>query len=110
MLAMQSIRGAFDTQEERDILFLTLKWSAFMADKSTTQASQHRRCRRNHPRRRRSPGRSQLWNLIAVARARNFRISRLSLTASKAISNLAFACARNDSALPPTQLLFGLFS
>jgi len=34
---MQSNRGAFDTQEERDILFLTLKWSAFIADKSTTQ-------------------------------------------------------------------------
>ena len=32
---MQSNRGAFDTQEERDILFLTLKWSAFMTDKST---------------------------------------------------------------------------
>jgi len=37
VLAMQSNRGAFDTQEERDILFLTLKWSAFIADKSTTQ-------------------------------------------------------------------------
>jgi hypothetical protein len=46
----------------------------------------------------------------AWLRARNFRISRLSHPASKEISDLAFPCARNDFALPPTQLLSGLFS
>jgi hypothetical protein len=46
----------------------------------------------------------------AWLRARNFRISWLSLPASKEISDLPFPCARNDFALPPTQLLSGLFS
>jgi hypothetical protein len=97
-------------QSERDILFLTLKWSAFIADKSTQAlpASPFP----SKP----SATSSMAWKKSALEfdsggfRARNFRISRLSLPASKAISNLAFACARNDSALPPTQLFFGLFS
>lgn len=46
----------------------------------------------------------------ALLRARNFRISWLSLPASKEITDLAFPCARNDFAFPSTQLLSRLFN
>ncbi len=46
----------------------------------------------------------------ARLRARNFRISWLSLPASKVITDQAVPYARNDFALPPTQLLSVLLS